>query len=193
MGKIGTFLGNLVDPLSLKGSDIDIRDIAHSLSLTNRYGGHSRVAYSVAQHCYLLWDYARSTGQSTELQKWALLHDASEAYLVDIPHPIKHHFWFTAEGEGPLDVGEYQLLEYQLDFAIRSKFNIQITGDELEWLKEMDRRICIDEYMTLMAGDLSWTDQAPLGITIRTDIVANHWEAYFLNTASNLGIDIPCD
>jgi 5'-deoxynucleotidase YfbR-like HD superfamily hydrolase len=36
---------------------------------------------------------------------WALLHDASEAYLVDLPHPIKHRSELGrlyAEAEKPL-------------------------------------------------------------------------------------------
>ena len=65
-------------------SEIDIRDIAHALSLTCRFGGHCRTFYSVAEH---------SIRVALELPEWAklfgLLHDAHEAYLHDVPSPIK--------------------------------------------------------------------------------------------------------
>ena len=44
-------------------------------------------------------------GGSEEDALWALLHDASEAYLVDLPHPIKHRSELGrlyAEAEAPL-------------------------------------------------------------------------------------------
>jgi len=75
------YSGALVNVLDLVPQDIDIRDIAHALALTNRFGGHSRVPLSVAQHSV---DVSRICGS---LQ--GLLHDASETYLRDIPQPLK--------------------------------------------------------------------------------------------------------
>lgn len=81
---IQTFTGrefNLLDP---SGNVCDIRDIAHALSNIGRYCGHTRVHYSVAQHCvqvsYLVPRHLRLEG---------LLHDSPEAYIGDVAKPLK--------------------------------------------------------------------------------------------------------
>ena len=102
---IETFTGKRVNPVRLVPSDIDIRDIAHSLSLICRYNGHCREFYSVAQHCVMVAKIARQrfksfyflTNYATGgcgpgvggIELAALLHDASEAYLSDVPSPLK--------------------------------------------------------------------------------------------------------
>jgi uncharacterized protein len=60
------------------------------LSNQCRFGGHCRAFYSVAQHSCLVADLVAVTGADVADQLWALLHDAPEAYLVDLPHPLKH-------------------------------------------------------------------------------------------------------
>jgi len=80
-----TYTGRQFDPLGISEGNVAIEDIAHALALTNRYGGHTRYPYSVAQHS--LW-VARTL--PLELQLWGLLHDAAEAYLGDVISPIKH-------------------------------------------------------------------------------------------------------
>jgi hypothetical protein len=82
--QITTATGLNVNPLDLRPEDIDIRDIAHSLSLTCRFNGHCRVFYSVAEHSVLV-----SMLCPPEFAIIALLHDAAEAYLGDIPSPVK--------------------------------------------------------------------------------------------------------
>lgn len=83
-GKIRLFTGRLVDPFNLSLSDVCIEDIAHALAHIPRFGGHARVFLSVAQHS--LWVAKRLPNH---LKLAGLLHDASEAYLLDIPSPIK--------------------------------------------------------------------------------------------------------
>ena len=92
-GWIQTFTGRAVFPLDPREEDIDILDIAHALSLQCRFSGHVREFYSVAEHSVRVaklvadLDGTFLPGASDAL--WALLHDASEAYLVDVPRPIK--------------------------------------------------------------------------------------------------------
>jgi len=61
-----------------------IEDIAHALSHQCRFSGHIQTYYSVAEHSIYV---AEMVPDEDKLA--ALMHDASEAYLVDIPAPIK--------------------------------------------------------------------------------------------------------
>lgn len=79
-----TYTGKKFYPLTPRVEDVDVFDIAHALSLQCRYGGHVTRFYSVAEHCVIL-----SHVVSPENALWALLHDATEAYLIDVPRPVK--------------------------------------------------------------------------------------------------------
>lgn len=81
---IQTFTGKQFYPLDPRPDELDIIDIAHALSLKCRYAGHCRDFYSVAQHSVLV-----SENVPPQDALWGLLHDAAEAYLSDIPRPIK--------------------------------------------------------------------------------------------------------
>jgi len=101
-----------------QASDIDINDIAWSLSRQVRYAGHTLGdPYHIAQHaCFVefLLDYVLSEDSSGDplresFIEWmpvgflqtlgdkedvlihALCHDNTEAYLVDLPSPVKRH------------------------------------------------------------------------------------------------------
>jgi hypothetical protein len=81
-----TASGRAYWPADPSHEDVDINDIAHALSMLCRYGGHSRWFYSVAEHSVLV-----SRMVPPEWALHGLLHDATEAYLVDVPRPIKRH------------------------------------------------------------------------------------------------------
>lgn len=81
---IFTYTGQKVHPFDLKPDQVRIADIAHALSRTCRYSGHVEGYYSVAEHCLLISDLV-----SEEHEMCALLHDAPEAYLTDLPSPVK--------------------------------------------------------------------------------------------------------
>lgn len=79
-----TYTGRHVHPLSPSPGEISIFDVARSLSQMCRFLGHLDTFYSVAQHSVLV---SQHVPQEDAL--WGLLHDASEAYLCDLPAPIK--------------------------------------------------------------------------------------------------------
>lgn len=87
-GRKGDFMqlysGKIFYPMDPRADEVEIEDIAHALSMQCRYAGHCLRFYSVAEHCVHL---ARHVSGPNKL--WALLHDASEAYLVDVPRPVK--------------------------------------------------------------------------------------------------------
>lgn len=76
--------GREVSLLWPRSAAIAIEDIACALSRQCRFVGHVAWPYSVAQHSVLA---SFLVPRSAAL--WALLHDASEAYLGDVSLPLK--------------------------------------------------------------------------------------------------------
>jgi len=77
---------SLARPLA---KDVRLEDIAQGLSLTNRYSGQTRQAYSVAQHAVLVARSLRDAGERPRVQQWGLHHDDAEAYCGDVTRPLK--------------------------------------------------------------------------------------------------------
>ena len=78
---------NVTDP---DPSTIDISDIAWALSRMPRFSGHTipYIPYTVAQHCIQVMKELAPHGPRIQLH--GLLHDAAEAYINDLPSPVKH-------------------------------------------------------------------------------------------------------
>lgn len=77
---------SLLDPDPDK---ISILDIVTALGHQVRYAGHTTKPVTILQHSVHVWLLARSNGASIDVQRQALWHDAAEAYLLDIPRPLK--------------------------------------------------------------------------------------------------------
>lgn len=105
---IRTVSGIYVNVFDPRPEMICIEDIAHSLSHQCRFGGHLPDFYSVAQHSVSV---SQIVEESDRLA--ALLHDASEAYLVDMPSPIKK------------GLPNYKMLESNLMKVIARKFGFE--------------------------------------------------------------------
>lgn len=89
MSYITTYTGKHFDPIEPDSSLIDIRDIAHALSMNCRGNGHVTSFFSVAQHCVNCAREAEARKLSRRVILACLLHDAAEAYLSDVPRPLK--------------------------------------------------------------------------------------------------------
>jgi uncharacterized protein len=129
--------GARVDPLNLRSSDIHVADIAHSLSLQCRFTGHCLTFLSVAEHSVRV--LRALAGASLEVRKWALLHDAAEAYLRDIPSPLKSLPEFKA----------YREAEEAAVWAIAIRFDLPASIPEPVWIA--DRRMLATEVRDVMA------------------------------------------
>jgi len=150
MNWIMTYTGKKFYSLNPKIEDIDIKDIAHALSLKCRYAGHCNVFYSVAQHSYLT-----SLLCERDLALSALMHDASEAYLPDVARPIKPHL-----------VG-FKEIENRILELIFKKYNIVFPIPEV--IKYIDSRLCITEAQQLGFDISEWelaTKYQPYNINI---------------------------
>lgn len=81
---------HFVHGLNTVSNEHDIRTIAHSLAQINRFTGHARRPYSVAEHSLLCADIAERMQLPVSLQYACLLHDAHEAYTGDLSSPVKY-------------------------------------------------------------------------------------------------------
>lgn len=145
-GSIHTVSGRWVDPLAPEAGSIEIGDIAQALANQCRFGGHCRAFYSVAQHCVLVADVCRERGGSAAEALAALMHDAGEAYLVDLPHPLKHR--------SPLGP-PYRLAEARLEEAIRARFDLAPAGPEV---KAIDRALLATERRAIASTGDPWPE-----------------------------------
>lgn len=127
MGYITTYTGKHFDPMEPNMDALDVRDIAHALSLTCRGNGHVKNFFSVGQHCVSCAKEAAARGYSARVVLGCLLHDASEAYMSDVPRPFK-------------DVlPEYQELEDKLIELIYTRFlGSTLSEEEKALVKEVD-------------------------------------------------------
>ncbi len=153
-GEIVTYTGVAVDPINITVSDIDIEDIAHALGNSCRFTGHVRFFYSVAQHSVLCSHFV-----SPEYALWALLHDASEAYLSDIARPLKYQPGFG---------DTYRTVEYSLMEAICRRFGLN--SDMPPEVKFADEVLLANEIVELMPQHelfekwTSYSDDFPVDI-----------------------------
>lgn len=128
------YTGREVDIFNLRIEDIDIEDIAHSLSNLCRYGGHCLFHYSVALHSYLC---SLEPGAKSE-QLQFLLHDASEVYVNDLVRPIKHR----------VEMEKYREIEDSIQGLIFKRFNLPYPYSER--VHEVDDKVLLDEIQNLI-------------------------------------------
>lgn len=124
-----TFSGEVIYPEEIRQDQINVQDIAYALSGINRYNGHTRI--SVLRHSLAIYHLISQEPKVTNQAKlYALLHDAAEAYLMDVPVPKKRYMsdaWHQA----------YEKIERE----IMDKFNSWATIEEVTLVKVLDREV----------------------------------------------------
>ena len=148
MSEIMTYTKKMFDPLQSNAEQIDIKDIAHALSMLCRANGHFRSFYSVAQHSINCMKEAKARGYSERIQLACLLHDASEAYLSDVTRPVK------------AELPRYKEIEAPLQETIWNKWlGEPLTEEERKQVFDIDDAILAHEFSNLMGEKI--TDQIP--------------------------------
>jgi 5'-deoxynucleotidase YfbR-like HD superfamily hydrolase len=141
-----TVSGRWVNPFDPDPNQLDAGDIARALANQCRFGGHSRVFYSVAQHSVIVSRLVEERGGDVEEVFAALMHDATEAYLGDMPHPLKHR--------SPLGAA-FREAEAHLEQAIRERFGLRSGVREI---KEADRALLATERRAFSAETWHWPE-----------------------------------
>jgi len=137
---IQTYTNVEFDIFNATENDVLIIDIAHALSNICRFGGHCKEFYSVAQHSIHVSQLVQP-----KYKLHALLHDASEAYLGDIPRPIKHSHEFKF----------YRGIEKNISSIIYKKYKLP---EELHsTITNADTQMLMLEANTLMPTITNWT------------------------------------
>lgn len=86
---ITTISGKRFFFLDGKADDVILEDMAIALSRSPRWAGHTKKFFSVAQHSVLTAELVKEKGGTNLEQRKALFHDGTEAYMTDIPSPLK--------------------------------------------------------------------------------------------------------
>jgi 5'-deoxynucleotidase YfbR-like HD superfamily hydrolase len=159
-----TYTGRTINLFKITADDIDLDEIAHALSNICRFGGQVQQFFSVAQHSVLVSEMV-----SDENKKWALLHDASEAYIQDIIRPLKHSGLFN----------EYLILEDIVMNVICDKF-------ELNHEQPNEVTLADKEMLEIEKQNLRGTNDKP--DTLLYPLSPKVSKFYFLEYARLLGI-----
>ena len=156
--RIETFSGGSFDYADPKPESILLRDIAHALANTCRFGGHCHRYYSVAEHSVLV---SRIVLDNPRLRLQALFHDGSEAYLGDIPSPLKNL------------LPAYQQLEQVVQMSIYMKFIGQPPSHGgYDYIHQADHAMLLKEMEELLVGGSMWDEYRT---TEPAKVFLEHW------------------
>jgi 5'-deoxynucleotidase YfbR-like HD superfamily hydrolase len=189
IGVVQTFSGKMINIFEFNSRDIDIEDVAHHLSLENRFAGATRHHYSVAQHSLLVSEVLYKKGKkSKNHNRWAmmgLLHDASEYVLKDIPSPCKLGMHFAYEN----DVISYAMVQDAIMCAFARKYCLPDSFEESAVVKQADAIVLATEFRDLMHHSTYTGEEKPMQneiIQMPPNVARQHFLAAFNMYSSKL-------
>ena len=134
-----TFTGKVFPLEAFDPEVINIEDIAHALGMLCRFNGQCQKFYSVAEHCvHVSYEIA------PDLALLGLMHDAAEAYLGDVPTPLKKALPAFHEAEDKLML----VIADEFDFHWPEKKSVEIVE-----LKRADMQLLADEKVVVMGPE----------------------------------------
>lgn len=138
---IETYTGAKIFIPPTESNEYRIEDIAHSLSLQCQFNGHCKFFWSIAQHTLLAYKMARMA--YPEYAQAVLLHDAAEAYIGDLPRPIKGL------------IQEFAEIEYVLLCGIFKEFDVNI--DDMNHIKPVDNiALAVATQIVMSSRGMGW-------------------------------------
>ena len=137
-GSICTSTGIIFYPLDPRVEEICLEDVAHALSHKARFTGHTKKLYSTGEHSVRVSWLLKDQGRSLMDQFVGLHHDDSDAYLPDVPTPLKvlpEFDWFRE-------------LEHKIQNLCYEKFGCVVT--DYKPIKSADISLFLTERRDLM-------------------------------------------
>lgn len=166
--------GKMFDVFNPDPESISIDDIAWALSHQCRFSGHCARFYSVAEHSVHVSNLVPQTHAKT-----ALLHDAAEAYIVDLPRPIKR------------ELDGYKEIEANVEAAVAMRFGLSFPWSAE--VKHADERMLGEEARQLMSVGVAWSwwmpfvEMPPVAVD-HLGHPPEHARQMFLERAEELGV-----
>lgn len=127
---------------------VRMQDIVVALCRQPRFGGHTKRLYTVAQHSLGVLTLLEYACEPEWVQLQGLLHDATEAYVVDVPRPLKRM------------LGEYKDIEERVWRAIARQFGVPVELNPA--VKAADEALLYFEAHHLLPDGALWTPPRPL-------------------------------
>lgn len=160
MSKIEVYNGEFFDFSDPDPSVIEAEDIAHALSNLCRFNGHTEEFYSVGEHCVLMTKIVEP-----EYRSWALMHDAGEAYIGDLPTPLK-----------TLLLPEIRDIEEAILKAVVSKYDLETYGSSIypEEIHTADLQMLRMEKEKVQCSNKDWPVFSDLDVKM-PDIQPQFW------------------
>lgn len=137
---IETFSGHKLNVFDIDDKAIDIVDIAHALSMACRFNGHLQKFLSVAEHSIIVASMVEEKHQLA-----ALLHDAAEAYITDVPRPIKQMLPMINDLDASLTKAIFE--KYGCEYPINEEISV------------VDRELCLAEARDSKMDVGSWGEK----------------------------------
>lgn len=159
-GWIQTFTGVEFYPADPRIEDFSLVDIAHSTALQCRWLGHCKWHFSIAQHAVLVSLYLESIGATYQEQFEGLHHDDNEAYLRDIPSPLKRMEEYA----------NHRYFEHEMDKLIREWLGLPEREHWSEVVRHADMVLLVTEASQLLPHHGWWQVDGlpePWDVTLR--------------------------
>lgn len=143
--KTGKYVYNSENP-----DDVNIKDISSSLSKLCRFNGHSDKFYTIGQHVLWIREQMKKDGYSPRIQLLGLMHDFHEAYITDVPTPLKSYL----KKDFNFDITEVEKI---VDNKIYKKFNVELpSDDEIAIVRHYDLKALFVEKRFLFDKYVDW-------------------------------------
>jgi uncharacterized protein len=166
--------GHYFDYVDVESNVVTMADVSAGLSKECRFASQCPKFYSVAQHSVLVSLVVEALWGTLLEQRQALLHDASEAFMKDIPTPLKKLLpgYYEIEERVQRDLMRRFGVEYELTPLVRRADLIALAIEKRDLFGNSD------DWLVLKDVDLTEQSIAKLGVKCpaKPDDARHMWE-----------------